>query len=153
MRRSSRRWRLSIQTQGIFLGEYYLPNIENILLSQVPLLKTSNNVNVTFWTSFCNSRMVLYKIFEKLSDLDKNRDSVTKQMRFLSETNPEKFLNSAIDCHLRVSTVASKYKTKCKLCQVHDQIEVYENTLFHFVKGEIKASIKDSLDIHEIQLS
>ena len=84
--------------------------------------------------------MVLYKIFEKLSDLDKNRECVTKQMKFLSESNPEKFLTQAIDCHLRVSTVANKYKTKCKLCQVHDHIEVYENTLFHFVKGEIKVN-------------
>ena len=47
----------------------------------------------------------------------------------------------AIDCHLRVSTVAQKYKKKCKLCEVHDLIEVYENTLFHFVKGEIKGDI------------
>lgn len=34
--------------------------------------------------------------------------------------------------------MAQKYKKKCKLCEVHDLIEVYENTLFHFVKGEIK---------------
>ena len=37
-----------------------------------------------------------------------------------------------------MSTVAQKYKKKCPLCEVHDLIEVYENTLFHFVKGEIK---------------
>ena len=39
-----------------------------------------------------------------------------------------------------MSTVAQKYKKKCPLCEVHDLIEVYENTLFHFVKGEIKVS-------------
>ena len=70
------------------------------------------------------ARIVLYKIFEKLSELDKNREAVTRQMRFLSETNPENFLNKAIDCHLRVSSVSTKYKNKCKLCEVHDAIEV-----------------------------
>ena len=56
------------------------------------------------------------------------------------EKNEEYFriVFQAIDCHLRVSTVAQKYKKKCPLCEVHDLIEVYENTLFHFVKGEIK---------------
>ena len=39
-----------------------------------------------------------------------------------------------------MSTVAQKYKKKCPLCDVHDLIEVYENTLFHFVKGEIKGN-------------
>ena len=95
---------------------------------------------------------MLYKIFEKLSDLDKNREAVTGQMRVLSETNPENFLNKAIDCHLRVSSVSTKYKNKCKLCEVHDSIEVYENTLFHFVKGEIKGSkrhIRDTLGEEE----
>ena len=73
---------------------------------------------------FLLRRIVLYKIFEKLSELDKNREAVTRQMRFLSETNPENFLNKAIDCHLRVSSVSTKYKNKCKLCEVHDAIEV-----------------------------
>ena len=76
----------------------------------------------TIW--FLLRRIVLYKIFEKLSELDKNREAVTRQMRFLSETNPENFLNKAIDCHLRVSSVSTKYKNKCKLCEVHDAIEV-----------------------------
>jgi len=96
-----------------------------------------------------NSRIVLYKIFEKLSELDKNRETVTKQMRFLSETNPDNFLNKAIDCHLRVSSVATKYKKKCKLCEVHDQIEVYENILFHFVKGEIKGNKANRASVTE----
>jgi len=87
-----------------------------------------------------NSRLVLYKIFEKLAELDKNRDVVKKEMKYLSETNPEEFLNKAIDCHLRVSTSSQKHKKKCDLCQVHDKIEILENTLFHFVKGEIKGS-------------
>ena len=94
----------------------------------------------------------MYKIFEKLSELDKNREAVTRQMRFLSETNPENFLNKAIDCHLRVSSVSTKYKNKCKLCEVHDAIEVYENILFHFVKGEIKGNkrhIRDTLGEEE----
>ena len=94
----------------------------------------------------------MYKIFEKLSELDKNREAVTRQMRFLSETNPENFLNKAIDCHLRVSSVSTKYKNKCKLCEVHDMIEVYENILFHFVKGEIKGNkrhIRDTLGEEE----
>ena len=38
-------------------------------------------------------RLVLYKIFDKLSELDKNREAVTKQMKFLSDTDPQEFLN------------------------------------------------------------
>ena len=94
-------------------------------------------------------RHVFYKIYEKLEELNKNRESVTKQMMRLSESNPENFLNKAIDCHLRVSTVAAKYKKKCELCQVHDQIEVYENTLFHFVKGEIKGNKANRASVTE----
>ena len=53
-------------------------------------------------------RIVLYKIYEKLGELDSHRAAVTKQMNFLSEAEPETFLNKAIDCHLRLSTVANK---------------------------------------------
>ena len=42
-------------------------------------------------------RLVLYKIFDKLSELDKNREAVTKQMKFLSETDPQEFLNKVIE--------------------------------------------------------
>lgn len=52
-----------------------------------------------------NSRLVLYKIFEKLSDLDKNREAVTKQMKFLSETDPQEFLNKVFDLLLMISDV------------------------------------------------
>ncbi len=45
----------------------------------------------------------------------------------------------AVECHLRMSSVAQKNKDKCKLCCVHDNIEIYEGILFHFVKGEVKA--------------
>ena len=38
---------------------------------------------------------MLYKIFDKLSDLDKNREAVTKQMKFLSDSDPQEFLNKA----------------------------------------------------------
>lgn len=51
---------------------------------------------------------MLYKIYEKLGELDSHRAAVTKQMNFLSEAEPETFLNKAIDCHLRLSTVANK---------------------------------------------
>ena len=59
-------------------------------------------------------------------------------MAELAGSDPELFLNGAVDCHLRVSTLAQKSKTKCRLCTVHDNIEIYENALFHFIKGEIK---------------
>ena len=41
-------------------------------------------------------RLVLYKIFDKLSELDKNREAVTKKMKFLSETDPQEFLNKVM---------------------------------------------------------
>jgi hypothetical protein len=59
-------------------------------------------------------------------------------MRELQTAEPETFLNGAVDCHLRASSLAAKHKDKCRLCAVHDNIELYENALFHFIKGEIK---------------
>lgn len=47
-------------------------------------------------------RLVLYKIFDKLSDLDKNREAVTKQMNILSETDPQEYLNKAFDLILTI---------------------------------------------------
>ena len=85
-----------------------------------------------------SSRIVLYKIFEKLEDFEKKREIVMAEIKELEESNPEEYLNAAVECHLRVSTASRKNKKKCKLCEVHDNIEIYENTLFHFVKGEIK---------------
>ena len=57
----------------------------------------------------------------------------------LGSTHPEAFLNKAVDCHLRMSSVVQKDKDKCELCTVHDNIEIYEGMLFYFVKGEISA--------------
>lgn len=64
-----------------------------------------------------------------------------KDMKELESADPEIFLNGAVDCHLRASTLAHKTKNKCRLCTVHDNIEVYENVLFHFIKGEIKGNL------------
>ena len=55
-----------------------------------------------------------------LGSLDKHRAEVTKQMAVLANTDPEQFLNGAIDCHLRQSTSAKKHKDKCKLCEVRE---------------------------------
>ena len=41
-------------------------------------------MNYIFYANFL--RLVLYKIFDKLSELDKNREAVTKKIKFLSET-------------------------------------------------------------------
>ncbi len=68
----------------------------------------------------------------------KARKSVLKDIRELQTAEPETFLNGAVDCHLRASSLAAKHKDKCHLCAVHDNIELYENALFHFIKGEIK---------------
>ena len=51
-------------------------------------------MNYIFYANFL--RLVLYKIFDKLSELDKNREAVTKQMKFLSDTDPQEFLNKVI---------------------------------------------------------
>ena len=65
-------------------------------------------VLITLIICLLGVRIVLYKIYEKLGELDSHRAAVTKQMNFLSEAEPETFLNKAIDCHLRLSTVANK---------------------------------------------
>ena len=41
------------------------------------------------------------------------------------------------DNQRRVSGLGKK-KKRCRLCEIQDNIELYENTLFRFVKGEIK---------------
>ena len=86
---------------------------------------------------YASSRMVLYKVSEKIEEIDKMRDSVSKDLKRLEGSPPERFLNKAVDCHLRMSSVVQKDKEKCELCIIHDNIEIYEGIIFYFVKGEI----------------
>ena len=88
---------------------------------------------------YASSRMVLYKVAEKIDELDGMRNRVCKDLVKLGSSHPEAFLNKAVDCHLRMSSVVQKDKEKCELCTVHDNIEIYEGMLFYFVKGEISA--------------
>ncbi len=71
----------------------------------------------------------------------------------MKNSPPEAFLNKAVDCHLRMSSVAQKNKEKCELCIAHDDIELYEGIIFHFVKGEVKAlknkNVRDTLTTEE----
>lgn len=67
------------------------------------------------------------------------RDLVCNQIEELRDSPPEKYLNGAVDCHLRPSAVAQKFTKKCHLCTVHENIEVYEGIIFHFVKSDIRA--------------
>ncbi|TRY78378.1 hypothetical protein TCAL_01692 [Tigriopus californicus] len=86
-----------------------------------------------------NSRIVLYKLGESVAQLDTTREGVTKGLTNLRESPPETFLNGAVDCHLRVSAASQKNRKLCQLCLVHDEIEVYESMIFHFVKDEIRS--------------
>merc|ERR1719273_2223416 len=83
--------------------------------------------------------MVLVKVGEKIEEMDNMRNVMNKDLKKLQSSPPEAFLNKAVDCHLRMSSVAQKNKEKCKLCSVHDNIEIYEQLIFHFVRGEVKA--------------
>ena len=77
---------------------------------------------------------------------------MTKDLQKLQNSPPEAFLNKAVECHLRMSSVAQKNKDKCKLCSVHDNIEIYEHVIFHFVRGEVKAMkghVREALTIDE----
>jgi hypothetical protein len=64
---------------------------------------------------------------------------ICTELERLQNAPPEAFLNKAVECHLRMSSSAQKVKSKCELCTAHDDIELYEGIIFHFVKGEIKA--------------
>ena len=88
---------------------------------------------------YSSSRMVLYKVAEKVSVFDEMRDNVFGELKRLQDSPAETFLNGAVDCHLRQSSLAKKNKKKCDLCQVHDLIEAFESELFHFVRGDIKS--------------
>ncbi len=70
------------------------------------------------------------------------RENVCQKINALESSPPDSFVNAAVDCHLRVSAVNQQRKNKkvCRLCEVHDDIEVYESLIFHFVKDEIKAA-------------
>lgn len=67
------------------------------------------------------------------------RDRVCGEIKLLEDSPPETFLNAAVDCHLRMSSNQKKSKKSCKLCQVHEDIEVYEGMIFHFVREAKKA--------------
>jgi hypothetical protein len=57
----------------------------------------------------------------------------------LETSPPERFINDAVDCHLRVTPGGgAKNRRLCKLCQVHEDIEHYEGMIFHFVKSDLK---------------
>eukprot|EP00095_Tigriopus_kingsejongensis_P004239 maker-scaffold711_size108467-snap-gene-0.24 protein:Tk04239 transcript:maker-scaffold711_size108467-snap-gene-0.24-mRNA-1 annotation:"e3 ubiquitin-protein ligase shprh" len=95
-----------------------------------------------------NSSMILYKIGEKVTEIDSARENVVKKVQVLKESPPETFLNGAVDCHLRMSATSQKNKKKCELCLVHEHIEAYEGILFHFVKDEIrhlKGSVRQAI--------
>lgn len=71
------------------------------------------------------------------------RDRVCQELEKLQVEPPEKFLSDSVDCHLRLSGASKKNKKVCKLCQVHEDIELYESMIFHFVKEDKKALKKD----------
>ncbi len=71
------------------------------------------------------------------------RDRVCSEMKELETSAPESFLNAAVDCHLRQieqggggGMDSAKKSGECRLCEVHGSIELYENLIFKFVKGE-----------------
>ena len=92
---------------------------------------------------YSSSRMVLYKVAEKVDVFDEMRDKVCSELRRLQTSPAESFLNGAVDCHLRQSSIANKHKSKCDLCTVHDLIETFESEIFHFVRGDIKSLTKN----------
>lgn len=102
---------------------------------------------------YASSRMVLYKVGEKIAEMDSSRDAVNRDLKKLQDSPPEAFLDKAVECHLRMSSVAQKNKEKCTLCVVHDNIEIYESVIFHFVKGEVKAlegkHVRETLNVDE----
>ena len=57
------------------------------------------------------------------SSTSSTRDQITKDLKKLKSSPPEAFLNKAVKCHLRMSSVAQKIKEKCKLCTVHDKMK------------------------------
>ena len=67
------------------------------------------------------------------------RTSVCKSVQELDCSPPEQFLHDAVECHLRASGANKKVKKSCKLCQVHEDIELYESLIFHFVKEDALA--------------
>ncbi|CAB4054913.1 SHPRH [Lepeophtheirus salmonis] len=87
---------------------------------------------------YSNSRIIMYKIASGITDSDNCRKQVLKGMKLLKDSPLESFVNNAVDCHLRTSALSRKNKKKCELCSIHDDIEVYEKSIFHFVKGDLK---------------
>lgn len=65
--------------------------------------KTENLIKSVYF------RIVMYKMSEKLEEIDKMRKLMKKSMKELVDNDPETFLNRAVDCHLRYS----KYYLQC----------------------------------------
>ena len=61
---------------------------------------------------YSSSRMVLYKVAEKVSVFDEMRDNVFGELKRLQDSPAETFLNGAVDCHLRQSSLAKKNKNR-----------------------------------------
>ena len=84
--------------------------------------------------------------------LSSMRNRVCREIERLKSSPPEAFLNGAVDCHLRASAAAQKHRKLCQLCKVHQDIELYESLIFHFVKDEMK-SIKSKAKRDTINVS
>ena len=103
------------------------------------------------------------------------RDRVCKEMKRLEDSPAERFLNGAVDCHLRASAANQKNRKTCDLCQVsriwnksrpfffegsasadificvqvHEDIELYEGMIFHFVKDDLKSLKSTKMNARE----
>ncbi|QQP35179.1 SNF2 histone linker PHD RING helicase_ E3 ubiquitin protein ligase, partial [Caligus rogercresseyi] len=87
---------------------------------------------------YSNSRLILYKIVTGIQDSEKAREGVLKGIQMLRDSPLESYVSASVDCHLRMSN-RRKNKSLCPLCSIHEDIEAYEKSIFHFVKGDLKS--------------
>ncbi len=72
-----------------------------------------------------------------MEEFDKTRDLVCEGMTELETSAPETFVNAAVDCHLRQIERGGAGKKACKLCEVHENIEVTSRVGVGLVEQEL----------------
>lgn len=96
--------------------------------------------NFIIFLSIDGSSQLLYLVTYWDDSLYQLRREVLKRFKILytikddSLTIPANIVHKAMNCHLRPENKKDKVKKLCELCDVHNQLKLYESKLFNMQK-------------------
>lgn len=86
--------------------------------------------------------------YQWLENLEKNQYKVRVALKELRTADTETLVNSAVDCHLRISNLKSKApKSICQLCSCENLLKKYEMDLF-----DIKSKKNENVMVGDVYL-